>query len=144
MVDQYSGSWLAPFYRITNALFYWKDYIAEPSREKLIPDPIPLPYHQPKYTVVLEMKNVLVNPEWTYQTGYRFKKRPALDYFLDIVGYPNFELVLYTSEPAMTANPVVESMDPKQKIMYRLYRDCTKYMNGHHVKVGDDCLLIFV
>ena len=36
----------------------------EPSRELLLPDPIQPPYIQPKYTVVIEMKNVLVAPEW--------------------------------------------------------------------------------
>ena len=71
--------------------------MVEPAREVLLPDPLPAPYLQPKYTVVIEMKNVMVNPQWTYKTGYRFAKRPALDYFLDIVGYPNFEVsvVLY-------------------------------------------------
>lgn len=70
-----------------------------------------------------------------YKTGHRFVKRPALDYFLDMVGYPNFEVVIYTSEGAMTAHPVIDSFDPKQRIMYRLYRDCTKYKKGHHIKV---------
>ncbi|VDM29673.1 unnamed protein product [Toxocara canis] len=116
-------------------------YVVEPSREILLPDPLPAPYLQPKYTLVIEMKNVLIAPEWTvgflfsfYKTGHRFVKRPALDYFLDIVGYPNFEVVIYTSESSMTAPQVIESFDPKQRIMYKLYRDCTKYMNGHHVK----------
>ena len=69
-----------------------------------------------------------------YKTGYRFKKRPALEYFLDVVGYPNFELVIYTSEPPMSAYSVVDQIDPRQRIAYRLFRDCTKYMDGHHVK----------
>ncbi|PIO59645.1 NLI interacting factor-like phosphatase, partial [Teladorsagia circumcincta] len=109
-------------------------FVVEPAREQLLPDPLPHPYIQPKYTLVIEMKNVLVHPDWTYKTGYRFAKRPALDYFLDVVGYPNFEVVIYTSESMMTAHPVVDSFDPKQRIMYRLYRDCTKYMHGQHVK----------
>lgn len=100
-----------------------------------MPDPLPAPYLQPKYTIVIELKNILVHPEWTYKTGYRFLKRPALDYFLDVIGYPNFEVVIYSSESMMTAAPVVDSFDPKQRIMYKLFRDCTKYMNGHHVKV---------
>ena len=125
---------MAPFYRITNALSFWKSYITEPSRELLLPEPIPLPYHQPKYTLVIELKNVLLSPEWTYKTGYRFKKRPALDYFLEVAGYPNFELVLYTSEHRTTIEPVVAYMDPKHRIMHHLFRHCTKYMNGHHVK----------
>lgn len=70
-----------------------------------------------------------------YTSGYRFIKRPALDYFLTMIKYPNFEVVLYTSESAMSAHQLVESLDPDHCIMYKLYRDCTKYMNGHHVKV---------
>jgi import inner membrane translocase subunit TIM50 len=132
--DEFSDQSFGFFYRILNSFKLWRDYVVEPSREVLLPDPIPYPYHQPKYTLVIEMKNILVSPEWTYKTGYRFKKRPALDYFLDVVGYPNFEVVIYTSESSMTAPSVVESMDPKGRIMYKLYRDTTKYMNGHHVK----------
>ncbi|CAI5451913.1 unnamed protein product [Caenorhabditis angaria] len=132
--DEFSGSILAPFYRIVNSFKLWRDYVVEPAREMLLPDPLPAPYHQPKYTIVIELKNILVHPEWTYKTGYRFLKRPALDYFLDVIGYPNFEVVIYSSESLMTAAPVVDSFDPKQRIMYRLFRDCTKYMNGHHVK----------
>ncbi|KAI6180484.1 Mitochondrial import inner membrane translocase subunit TIM50 [Aphelenchoides besseyi] len=132
--DPYAGSMLAPFYRITDGFRTWLNYAIEPSREQLLPDPLKPPYVQPKYTLVIEMKNVLVAPEWTYKTGYRFKKRPALEYFLDVVGYPNFELVIYTSEPPMSAYSVVDHIDPKQRIMYRLFRDCTKYMDGHHVK----------
>jgi hypothetical protein len=33
-----------------------------------------------------------------YKNGHYFVKRPALDYFMEVVGYPNFELVIYTSE----------------------------------------------
>lgn len=40
-------------------------FAVEPSREKLLPDPLKMPYIQPKYTIVIEMKNVLVSPEWT-------------------------------------------------------------------------------
>ncbi|CAI2354344.1 unnamed protein product [Caenorhabditis sp. 36 PRJEB53466] len=131
--DGFSG-FLAPFYRIANSFKLWRDYVVEPAREQLLPDPLPAPYLQPKYTIVIELKNIMVHPEWTYKTGYRFLKRPALDYFLDVIGYPNFEVVIYSSESMMTAAPVVDSFDPKQRIMYKLFRDCTKYMNGHHVK----------
>lgn len=70
-----------------------------------------------------------------YKMGNRVKKRPAVDYLLDVIGYPNFEVVIYTSEAAINASPVVEVLDSKQKIMYKLYRDCCKYMNGVYVKV---------
>lgn len=65
VLDEYSGQLFAPFYRIADALYFCKKYITEPVRENLLPDPLKYPYHQPKYTVVIEMKNILVNPEWT-------------------------------------------------------------------------------
>ncbi|VDP13768.1 unnamed protein product [Soboliphyme baturini] len=34
-----------------------------------------------------------------------------------------------------TASPIVDNLDPNGLIMYRLYRDATKYTRGHHVKV---------
>jgi import inner membrane translocase subunit TIM50 len=34
----------------------------------------------------------------------------------------------------MSAFSVIDNIDTKQRIMYRLFRDCTKYVNGHHVK----------
>ena len=39
--------------------------IREPSREKLLPDPLTYPYIQPPYTLVLELTDVLVHPDWT-------------------------------------------------------------------------------
>ena len=39
--------------------------IQEPSREKLLPDPLKEPYIQPPYTLVMELRDVLVHPEWT-------------------------------------------------------------------------------
>ncbi|VDN21560.1 unnamed protein product [Cylicostephanus goldi] len=90
--DEFTGSFFAPFYRIAHSFRLWRDFVVEPAREQLLPDPLPHPYIQPRYTLVIEMKNVLVHPDWTYKTGYRFAKRPALEYFLDVVGYPNFEV----------------------------------------------------
>ena len=39
--------------------------VEEPTLEKLLPDPLKPPYYQPPYTVVIEMKDVLVHPEWS-------------------------------------------------------------------------------
>ena len=33
------------------------------------------------------------------------------------------------------ADPILHNLDQKGYINYRLYRDATRYMNGHHVKV---------
>ncbi|XP_013393715.1 mitochondrial import inner membrane translocase subunit TIM50-like isoform X1 [Lingula anatina] len=116
-----------------------KEAIAEPSDRKLLPDPLPEPYYQPPYTLVLEIKDVLVHPEWGFVTGWRYQKRPGVDYFLQQCGPPLFEVVVYTSMPAYTAFPIINSLDPNGYIMYRLFRDATEYkaegrMGGIHVK----------
>ncbi|CAH1173886.1 unnamed protein product [Phaedon cochleariae] len=108
-------------------------FIQEPSREKLLPDPLMYPYYQPPYTLVLEFTDVLVHPDWTYKTGWRFKKRPGLDYLLEnLVGF--YEIVVFTAEPGMTIFPVIEALDPKNLISYKLVRDSTHFIDGHHVK----------
>ena len=51
------------------------------------------------------------------------------------IGYPNFELVLYTVENGMTFFTVIDNLDPgNQYINYRLFRDATRFIKGHHVK----------
>ncbi|KAF2365864.1 FCP1 domain [Trinorchestia longiramus] len=108
--------------------------IQMPSREKLLPDTLSGQYVQPPYTLVLEMKDVLVHPEWTYETGWRFKKRPGLDFLLQHCAPPLFEIVIYTNEQGFTAFPVIDKLDPNGFIWYRLFKDSTSYVNGKHLK----------
>lgn len=42
-----------------------------------------------------------------YNTGWRFKKRPGVDQFLEQVGPPLFEVVVYTAEQGMVSIFVV-------------------------------------
>lgn len=125
------------FGRMWKSLTYYQKMIQEPSREKLLPDPVKYPYIQPKYTLVLEMKDVLVHPDWTYQTGWRFKKRPGVDTFLEQLA-GTFEIVVYTADQGMTVFPILDALDPNGFIMYRLVRDATHFVDGHHVKNLDN------
>lgn len=119
------------------SLTYYQKIIQEPSRQKLLPDPLKPPYYQPKYTLVLEMKDVLVHPDWTYQTGWRFKKRPSVDAFLQQLAL-DYEIVVYTADQGMTVFPILDALDPNGYIMYRLVRDATHFVDGHHVKNLDN------
>merc|ERR1719348_1141102 len=121
--------------RLKNKIFTTKKAIEEPFSDKLLPDPLEAPYYQPKYTVVLELTGLLVTSNWTHKHGWRFQKRPGLDIFLSQIGYPNFEVVVWTVENAMTFYPIINGMDPQnQYIMYRLFRDATRFKNGTHTK----------
>jgi len=121
--------------RLKNKIFTTKKAIEEPFSDKLLPDPLEPPFFQPKYTVVLEMTGLLVNSDWSHKHGWRFQKRPGLDIFLSQIGYPNFEVVIWTVENSMTFFPIVSGMDPENRfIMYRLFRDATRFKNGIHMK----------
>lgn len=125
--------WKKHFFKFCKQLEALTLFIKEPSREKLLPDPLPYPYYQPAYTLVLEFTDVMAHPDWTYRTGWRFKKRPGLDYLLEnLVGL--YEIVVYTAEPGMTIFPVLEAIDQKHLISYKLVRDSTRFVDGHHIK----------
>ena len=120
--------------RCYREIILFKEMIQEPIRPKLLPDPLTEPYFQPPYTLVLEMTGVLVHPDWTYRTGWRFKKRPQVEHFLQQVTTPLFEIVIFTSEHAMTAYGIIDNLDPQGYIMYRLFRDSTNYKDGVYHK----------
>ncbi|XP_077290479.1 tiny tim 50 [Arctopsyche grandis] len=124
--------------RMWRELTFYEKMIKEPSREKLLPDPAPYPYQQP-YTLILEFKDVLVHPDWSYQTGWRFKKRPGLDSFLEALSSTAYEIVIFTTENPLMIWPIIEQLDPNStKITYRLFRDSTHFIDGVHVKNLDN------
>ena len=96
---------------------------ADPSSEKLLPDFLPPPYQRP-YTIVLELNDVLLHSEYDRTVGWKYQKRPGLDALLMQL-FDFYEFVVFTSESAFTANPLVAAMDPNQLILYHLYRDST-------------------
>ena len=36
----------------------------------------------------------------------------------------------------------MNALDPNQLILYKLFRDATKYENGHHIKVSRKLLIL--
>uniref|UniRef100_A0A672H859 Mitochondrial import inner membrane translocase subunit TIM50 n=1 Tax=Salarias fasciatus TaxID=181472 RepID=A0A672H859_SALFA len=135
-----SIAWMLVFWSLTPEPFvqqlkrtykYFKDYrqmIIEPTSPKLLPDPLKEPYYQPS-TCVCVCVCVCVQ----LSTGWRFKKRPGIDYLFQQLA-PLYEIVIFTAETGMTAYPLIDSIDPQGFVMYRLFRDATRYMEGHHVK----------
>ncbi|XP_016955663.1 mitochondrial import inner membrane translocase subunit TIM50-B [Drosophila biarmipes] len=139
VIDEFSELPLTQQYtaRTWKSVNHFQRFIQEPSSQKLLPDPLQAPYVQPAYTLVLEIKDVLIHPDWTYETGWRFKKRPGVDLFLkECAKY--FEIVVYTAEQGITVFPLLDVLDPNGFIMYRLVRDSTHFVGGHHVKNLDN------
>ncbi|XP_068441075.1 mitochondrial import inner membrane translocase subunit TIM50 isoform X2 [Clinocottus analis] len=137
-IDAQKEEWIDPpvVQQLKRTFKYFQDYrqmIIEPTSPKLLPDPLKEPYYQPPYTLVMELTDVLLHPEWSLSTGWRFKKRPGIDYLFQQLA-PLYEIVIFTAETGMTAYPLIDSIDPQGFVMYRLFRDATHYMEGHHVK----------
>ncbi|KAJ8920595.1 hypothetical protein NQ315_004734 [Exocentrus adspersus] len=112
---------------------YYLKLLQKPQTEKLLPDPLDYPYNQPKYTLVIELTDVLVHPEWSYSTGWRYKKRPLLDQFLETLK-DSYEIVLYTGESGKTVFSLIDTIDPNNIIAYKLVQGTTRLLGFSHVK----------
>ncbi|KAL9116015.1 MAG: hypothetical protein Q9227_000383 [Pyrenula ochraceoflavens] len=129
-----SGWGFGLFYnRITERLSEMLSYYKEPAFPKLLPDPDPDPLQRYPFTLVLSMEDLLMHSEWTREHGWRIAKRPGLDYFIRYLSQ-YYEIVLFTSQPSMTADPVLRKLDPYRVIRFPLFREATLYKNGEYVK----------
>jgi import inner membrane translocase subunit TIM50 len=107
-------------------------YYQEPAFEKLLPDPDPS-FERP-YTLCISLEDMLVHSEWTMDHGWRVAKRPGADYFLHYLSQ-YYEIVLFTTVPFATGEPLVRKLDPFRFIMWPLFREATKYKDGEIIKV---------
>lgn len=107
-------------------------YYKDPPFAKLLPDDDPM--MRPPYTLVLSLEDLLVHSSWDREHGWRTAKRPGVDVFLRYLSQ-YYELVLFTSVPAMSADPVLRSLDPFRIIRWPLFREATLYEDGEYVKV---------
>ncbi|KAL8719689.1 MAG: hypothetical protein Q9225_003321 [Loekoesia sp. 1 TL-2023] len=127
-----SGWGFGLFYNRASArLADMMDYYNEPAFEKLLPNPDPV-WERP-YTLVLSLEDLLVHSEWTREHGWRMAKRPGVDYFLRYLSQ-YYELVIFTSLPSVTGDPIIRKLDPYRVVMWPLFREATRYKNGEYIK----------
>ncbi|KAI9847710.1 MAG: mitochondrial inner membrane protein required for protein import [Sclerophora amabilis] len=107
------------------------DYYNEPAFPKLLPDVDPA-FERP-FTLVLSLEDLLVHSEWSREHGWRMAKRPGVDYFIRYL-QQYYELVIFTSTPSFTAEPVIRKLDPYRFVMWPLFREATRYKDGEYIK----------
>ena len=113
-------------------------YYTEPAFPKLLPEMDP--NMKAPYTLVLSLEDLLVSSKWSRNKGWEVAKRPGVDYFLRYMSQ-YYEIVVFTSVQSMNADGVIRKLDPYRfTILWPLYREATRYMNGEHVKVN--CVLL--
>ncbi|CCG82918.1 CTD small phosphatase-like protein [Taphrina deformans PYCC 5710] len=124
------GAW---WQRVKERFVGQVQYYTEPAFEKLLPDPLPEPY-QRKYTLVLDLDDLLITSTWTREHGWRTAKRPGLDYFLSYLSQ-YYEIVVFTNQYAGTALPIIQKLDPyRSSISASLFRESARYDNGKVIK----------
>lgn len=100
------------------------DYYQKPTFQKLLPDPDPT--FARDYTLVLSLEDLLIKAEWSREHGWRIAKRPGVDYFLRYLSL-YYEIVIFTSQPWMVADPVIKKLDPFRIATWQLFREATLY-----------------
>ncbi|KAM3286947.1 mitochondrial import inner membrane translocase subunit TIM50 [Capsicum chacoense] len=103
----------------------------EPTSDKLLPDLHPLEQHV--FTLVLDLSETLIYSDWKRDRGWRTFKRPGVDAFLEHLAQ-YFEIVVYSDQLNMYVDPVIERLDPKHCIRFRLSRGDTRYIDGKHYR----------
>ncbi|XP_075112903.1 mitochondrial import inner membrane translocase subunit TIM50-like [Nicotiana tabacum] len=104
---------------------------SEPTSDQLLPDLHPLEQHV--FTLVLDLSETLIHSDWKRDRGWRTFKRPGVDAFLEHLAQ-YFEIVVYSDQLNMYVDPVIERLDPKHCIRYRLSRGATRYVDGKHYR----------
>ncbi|CAG9467588.1 unnamed protein product [Pedinophyceae sp. YPF-701] len=106
---------------------------SNPPSDRLLPD-LELDFgpHAPHVrTLVLDLDHVLVHSSWTRGTGWRTFKRPGAEELLRGAWRLGYEVVLYTDQSNVYADPIMDRLDPNREIVrYRLYRESTLYTGG--------------
>ena len=66
--DEYKES--ASMGRLLSKIKSKKEEVENPFSDKLLPDPLPYPYHQPEYTICLELTGLLVHSDWSVSLSH--------------------------------------------------------------------------
>ncbi|KAK1422993.1 hypothetical protein QVD17_18286 [Tagetes erecta] len=103
----------------------------EPLSEMLLPDLHPQEQHV--FTLVLDLNETLLYSDWKRDRGWRTFKRPGVDDFLEHLAQ-YYEIIVYSDQQAMYVDPIVDRLDGKHCIRYRLSRAATRYQDGKHYR----------
>jgi import inner membrane translocase subunit TIM50 len=71
--------------------------------------------------------------EWDKSIGWRLAVRPGAKEFLSYLSR-YYEIVVFANTPSHQAHPVLDTFDPYNFAMYRLYRESTRFTKGAFVK----------
>ena len=112
----------------------------EETNAKLLPDYENSFFFQegapPPLTLVIDLEETLGTSTWSRKHGWRFVKRPNLDYFLQHVAKCGYEVVIFSTNPSVGAvEDTLALLDPHNQLApYKLYCNSAKFQDNKYVK----------
>lgn len=107
---------------------------SKPSSDALLPamDLLYPPQLAPMVrTLVIDLEDTIVHSEYRRDRGWITYKRPGVQEFLQAAWNLGWEVVLYTDQDHMSAEPIMEQIDPGRRFVpFRLFRDSTLFTGG--------------
>jgi hypothetical protein len=91
---------------------------------------------EPPLTLVVDLEETLGTSTWDRRHGWRFAKRPGLDFFLHHMARCGYEVVVFSTNPSVGAvEETLALLDPDgQFIPYKLYVNAASFRDGRYVK----------
>lgn len=99
----------------------------------LLPPPTPDPYGKIPRTLVVDFNRTLVYVDWSRQRGFRTRKRPYVDEFLERAARAGYEIILFADEH-WDRQAHIEDFNQRGIINHVLDRSATNFRNGRFVK----------
>ena len=107
---------------------------SDPVRDELLPPLVtPKGYERPR-TLVLDLEETLLAPEWDPEFGWRFVRRPHVADLLKRAWGANYEIVLFTAGQFVFMELPAAIVDEHGVVSHRLYRESTTYKDGVRIK----------
>lgn len=90
----------------------------------------------PPLTLVVDLEETLGTSTWDRRHGWRFVKRPGLDFFLHSMARCGYEVVVFSTNPSVgTVEDTLALLDPMGQVMpYKLYCNSAKFKDERYVK----------
>ncbi len=107
----------------------WKSDFFYSSSKPLLPMEMPDNFGRKPRTLVLNLEKTLVHAEWDRFNGWRVRKRPGVEKFLERAARAGWELVVFSDKPRVETEQTVQLLDRMGLIRHRLYYEDTNMVN---------------
>jgi hypothetical protein len=107
----------------------WRAEFFYSSQKPLLPMEMPDNFGRKPRTLVLNLEKTLIHAEWDRFNGWRVRKRPGVEKFLERAARAGWELVVFSDKPRVETEQTIQLLDRMGLIRHRLYYEDTNMKN---------------